>query len=85
MRYRFSGVVTGRLSTLQLSASSTPSQQVESFAQVLLLDEFKLFTCTKTQKQNKVKQTSTTFTNTRLEMTKLNRHYINLMCFWLHR
>lgn len=45
IRYRFSGVVTGKLTTLQTSASPTLSQQVDSFAQVLLLDEFMLFTC----------------------------------------
>lgn len=45
IRYRFSGVVTGALTTLQLSASPTRSQQVDSFAQVLLLDEFMLLTC----------------------------------------
>jgi len=45
MRYRFSGVVTGRLTTLQVSASASWSQQVDPFAQVLLLDEFTLFTC----------------------------------------
>lgn len=38
-------MVTGKLTTLQLSVSSTPSQQVDSLAQVLLLDEFKVFTC----------------------------------------
>lgn len=35
----------GKLMTLQMSASPALSQQVDSFAQVLLLDEFMLFTC----------------------------------------
>ena len=51
MRYRFSGVVTGRLTTLQISASPTLSQQVDSLAQVLLLDEFMLFTCKDTAEE----------------------------------
>lgn len=38
-------MVTGTLTALQLSASPTRSQQVDSFAQVLLLDEFMLLTC----------------------------------------
>lgn len=45
MRYRFSGVVTGKLTALQISASPPRSQQVDAFARVLPLDEFTLFTC----------------------------------------
>lgn len=45
IRYRFSGVVTGPLTALQLSASPTRSQKVDSLVQVLLLDEFMLLTC----------------------------------------
>lgn len=42
-------MVTGKLTTLQMSASTALSQQMDSFAQVLLLDEFMLFTWKYTQ------------------------------------
>lgn len=45
-------MVTGKLTTLQMSASPARSQQVDSFAQVLLLEEFMLFTCKATAEEH---------------------------------
>lgn len=52
-------MVTGALTALQLSASAALPQQEDSLAQVLLLDESMLFTCTHTHTEKNTVETKT--------------------------